>query len=84
MTEYTVMMKVRGKWYFAHSPNNCIKRTTLSKDKITEQLEAYATRWDEKKEQDKKLNPNNFDEDYYPTDFKIMSREITEWTEVIK
>jgi len=82
MKEFTVKMKIRGKWFSAHSPNTCNEIVKNSKQEAEDRLVEIKQRWDSYKERDKKHFPEDFNEEHYPTEFKIMSREVTEWKDV--
>ena len=80
MTEYMAQMKKNGKWLAAHAPNNGGAYIKPDRKKVEDMLEWIMYRWEEYGAQNKRLGL--YDPKYYPTEFRIVSREVTEWTEV--
>lgn len=75
MKQYTVQMKINNKWVSAHAPNNLIKTLKNDKQAILKNYNAIKESWHDysNKYNGKLINP--------PTDFRIVSRNVTEWTE---
>ncbi len=77
MTEYKAEMLKNGKWFAAHAPNCGGAYIKTDKRKVEEHLEWVTQRWSENEAQAKRLG--YYDARYYPTEFRIVSREVTEW-----
>ena len=76
MKEYKTQMLVKGAWIFARKPfGGVFSKPFYDKEKAKEALDECIQRW----EQYKKDFPKYAKDSNNPTDFRIMSREVTEW-----
>lgn len=77
MREYKVEMRMNGKWCRAHSPNQCLPRTFDDKEKAVEYGEMVKDMWEDLAELKKRHG--GYIAEYFPKEFRIVSREVTEW-----
>ncbi len=78
MKEYKVQMFANGEggWVFARLPfGESFKKVFSDKGKAKDALNTCKQKWDKYK----KDFPRHAKDSHNPTDFRILSREVTEW-----
>ena len=90
MKQFSVWMKKRShkdgtlRWMPAHMPNQGNQRFFNSKSDAEEQKGVLERAWNEYEEKWGKLYPSrdSVKTGMCPTEFKIMSRDVTEWEDI--
>lgn len=79
MKEFTVQMKLGKKWISAHWPNSGGKCISKDRDVVVSRMKMIKSAWEDYAERNKERIDHRME--IFPTDFRIASREITEWKE---
>ena len=80
MKEYKVMMKVNDKWVNGHSPNNPATRTKRTMEEAQSHMFFIQNRWEEYRAEWGRFI---WYKTPHPDAFKIVTRDVTEWEDVL-
>ena len=78
MIEYRIEARRGGKWVGAHAPNNCYTKTIKERQDAERELKKIKDAWRRYKEK----WAGYIEIDNLPSEFRIVSREVTKWKEV--